>query len=258
MSAVFQLTDDPRQVIATPAAVGPWSAQHCHGGAPAALVIRVAEQVPTLAPMAVSRLTLEMIRPVPIGPLAFATEVVREGKKLQLVEVRLRAGEVEVARALVLKLRLTDLALPDGAGEAPLDQPGPEAGEITTGGVPRGFAANFTMSAVKGAFWEGGPAAVWFRLNTPMVGGEVNSPALRAVAAADFGNGISGVLPFDAFTFLNADLTVNFARQPEGDWILVDAETWVDRSGRALTRSRLGDRRGWFGGATQSLLLESR
>ncbi|PNA29600.1 thioesterase family protein, partial [Pseudomonas sp. MPR-AND1A] len=77
-------------------------------------------------------------------------------------------------------------------------------------------------SAVKGAFWEGGPAAIWFRLDRPMFEGEATSPAVRAAAAADFGNGISGILPFDAYTFLNADLTVNFARAPVGDWIVVD------------------------------------
>jgi acyl-coenzyme A thioesterase PaaI-like protein len=258
MTAVFQLTDDPRRVIATEAAMGPWSPTHCHGGAPAALVTRAAEQVPTLAPMAVSRLTLELLRPAPLGPFEVSAEVLREGKKLQLVEVSLRAGEAEVARARVLKLRVTALALPDGADAAPLDLPGPHEGQITQGGLARGFGANFTLRAVKGAFWEGGPAAIWFRLDAPMFEGEPTSPAVRAAAAADFGNGISGILPFDAYTFLNADLTVNFARAPVGDWIVVDAETWVDRAGRALARSRLGDERGWFGAATQSLLLEAR
>ena len=60
------------------------------------------------------------------------------------------------------------------------------------------------------------------------------------------------------WTFLNADLTINFFRAPVGDWLAIDAETWVGPDGRALARSKLADRQGLFSQATQSLLLQNR
>jgi hypothetical protein len=78
------------------------------------------------------------------------------------------------------------------------------------------------------------------------------------MAVADFSNGIAPVLPFDARTFLNADLSVSFARVPEGEWIFSDAETWLGDDGAGLAMTQLGDARGWFGRAVQSLIIERR
>ena len=48
---------------------GPWDPRHQHGGAVAALVARAAEQ--TAGPgFAVTRLTMELMRPVPLETLA--------------------------------------------------------------------------------------------------------------------------------------------------------------------------------------------
>ena len=41
----------------------------------------------------------------------------------------------------------------------------------------------------------------------------------RAVAAADFGNGISRVLDWNEWLFINTDLTVHLHREPEGEWV---------------------------------------
>jgi hypothetical protein len=78
------------------------------------------------------------------------------------------------------------------------------------------------------------------------------------MAAADFCNGTSSVLDFRKWTFLNADLTANFSREPVGDWILVDAETWIGPDGAGLAMARLADATGYFGRAVQSLVIERR
>ena len=81
---------------------------------------------------------------------------------------------------------------------------------------------------------------------------------MRAAAVADFGNGVSGVLDFTKWTYINADLTINFSRAPEGDWVLLDAETWVGRDGRGFAASRLGDAGGYFGRGLQNLVIAPR
>jgi hypothetical protein len=51
---------------------------------------------------------------------------------------------------------------------------------------------------------------------------------------------------------------VNFSREPAGDWILLDAESWIGPDGAGLAMARLADARGYFGRAIQSLVIEKR
>ncbi len=81
---------------------------------------------------------------------------------------------------------------------------------------------------------------------------------MLAASAADFVNGVGSALPFDKWTFLNADLTVNFARAPRGEWILNKAESWISADGAGVAMARLADCDGYFGTATQSLVVEPR
>ena len=76
---------------------------------------------------------------------------------------------------------------------------------------------------VAGRFDRRGPAAGWFRLRCPVVAGEAPSPVQRAVAAADFGNGISAELDFRTDLFINPDLTVSL--RPAARWASGSAST---------------------------------
>jgi hypothetical protein len=102
-----------------------------------------------------------------------------------------------------------------------------------------------------------GPATDWIRLRVPLVAGEPTPPLARVAAAADFGNGISWVLPPDqGYRFINPDLTVYLHRPLAGEWVCLEAVTAVEPIGIGLAESRLWDERGPIGRALQSLLLE--
>jgi hypothetical protein len=103
-----------------------------------------------------------------------------------------------------------------------------------------------------------GPAAAWFRLVVPMLHGAPTSPAMRAIAAADFGNGLSWVVPAERYLFTNADLSLHLMRQPAGEWIGVASETQADASGAGTVLSRLYDEQGPIGVAIQTLVLRER
>ena len=83
-----------------------------HGSAPASLVVWAAEAIPTPVPMRIARVTIDLMRPVPLKPLTLETEVLREGRKIQLCAIRLRADGVLVVAATVLKVRLQAQLLP--------------------------------------------------------------------------------------------------------------------------------------------------
>ena len=244
-----------------PCAAGPWSPDLQHGGAPSSLIAWAAERIQTRDPMHVVRVTVDLLRPVPIAPLQFRTEVVREGRKIQLIAVSLLHEGVTVVRATALKVREHAAALPETAAEERVALPGPEHGAPPEGLLVDSTAAFITgldLRVVKGEFREPGPGAIWFRAHRPIVEGCAISPLMRAAMTADFCNGVSSVLDFRRWTFINADVSINLARMPVGEWILLDARTWLGGQGAGIAFAKLGDERGYFGTAVQSLVIEPR
>ncbi|MBI5261457.1 MAG: thioesterase family protein [Bradyrhizobium sp.] len=257
MNAIYRV--DGNRVLTSPDAAGPWDPGMQHGSAPASLAVWAAERVPTPVPMTVARVTIDLMRPVPLAPLTIETETLREGRKIQLCGIRLFADGVLVVGATVLKIKTQDLSLPPHIGEPPLELPRPEQSLVEPGdlaGSP--FVKGISLRAARGRFGRPGPGAIWFRVDKPLIEGSGISQAMRAVVAADFSNGTASTLDFRHWTFINADLTVSFARQPVGEWILLDGESWIGPNGAGLAMSRLADQRGYFGRAVQSLVIEKR
>jgi hypothetical protein len=250
---------DGNRVVTSPDAAGPWDTGMQHGSAPAALVVWAAETMLTRVPMRIARVSVDLMRPVPVAPLTLQTEVLREGQKIQLCAVRLLADNVMVVAATVLKIRTQALTLPPDVTDQPVKLPGPDqAREEAPDFSGSAFVTGVSMRAARGRFGVRGPGAIWYRVDRPLVEGFPVSQAMRAVVAADFCNGTSASLDFGKWTFINADLTVSFARQPVGTWILLDAESWIGPDGAGVASAGLADQRGYFGRVVQSLVIEKR
>ena len=74
---------------------------------------------------------------------------------------------------------------------------------------------------------------------------------------SDFGNGLSWVLPRgQGWQFINPDLTIALHRHPAGEWVCLEAATYVGSQGVGQAESVLWDERGRIGRAFQSLLLD--
>lgn len=98
----------------------------------------------------------------------------------------------------------------------------------------------------------------WLRMRHPLIAGEDPSPLARVLTAADSGNGVSSVLPFARWRFVNPDLTVYLHRMPVGEWICLDAATAVDPAGVGLASSIISDTDGLVGRGQQSLYVRAR
>jgi hypothetical protein len=230
-----------------------------HGSAPASLVVWAAERLPTPVPMGIARVTIDLMRPVPVAPLTIETEVLREGRKIQLCGIRLLADGVVVVNASVLKIKSQAQALPAEIKDLPVELPSPEQSLVEDGHAATSpFVRFVSMRAARGRFGQAGAGAIWFRVDKPLIEGSAVSQAMRAVVAADFSNGTASTLDFRQWTYINADLTVSLARAPVGDWILLDGDSWIGPDGTGLAMSRLADRQGYFGRAVQSLVIEKR
>jgi hypothetical protein len=259
VDAVYAL--DGNVAIASPFAAGPWDPTLQHGGAPSALLARAADLVCRDRGGQVVRLSVELMRPVPVGRLAISITPVREGRKLRVLEVTLANDDVVVARATAICLRATAIDVPAGpyAGNN-RPPPGPEAGEPPPRRVitSSAFFEGVETRVVAGQLDRPGPATAWFRLRRPIVAGETPSALVRAAAVADFANGISSELDLDYWTFANADLTLWLHRQPIGEWICLQSEMALSNLGIGCTHSVLFDRTGSVGWSCQSLLIEPR
>lgn len=244
---------------------GPWSPDALHGGPVAALLAGVLEAAATAqdpdTPMHPARLSLELLRPVPLAPLATATEVVRPGRKVRLTDATLATADgTLVATARLLQIRAaevpsapvtTGVTGPAGPEGLPRSRPaGVELEHFHSHAIEHRFAA--------GGFLEHGPATDWMRLLVPVVAGEPTTPLQRVAAAADFGNGISRVADWNLLLFINPDLTIHLHRTPVGEWVCLDAVTWMEPHGSALAESRLWDEDGPLGRSLQSLIVDDR
>ena len=258
---------DGERFVATALSRGPWDSRHCHGGPVGALLAGEVEALDVAEPTdwQVARCTVELTRPVPVGvALDLRTEVERPGRKVSLVAVVLRDGDTEVARLRALRIRRERLELPSDTSRA-TDPPllPPESGlrERATWAV--GEATAFHSHAcehrfVGGSWNDPGPVEVWIKLLVPLLDGEAPSGLQRVMAAADFGNGVSGSLPYEEWIYINPDLSVHLLRPPQGEWVGMRTASYYGADGAGLAESALFDTAGRLGRSVQSLFVTAR
>jgi hypothetical protein len=241
---------------------GPWDEAMMHGGAPSALLARAVQAAQPGADLVVTRLTIDFLSAVPLGRVDVATTVVRPGRRFQVVDATLDAAGRRACLARAVRVRRTDL--PDAAASPPavgVPLPAPEHGEPLPMFVARErelfYRDAVEIRHVAGEIGSGAVAA-WIRLRGEVVPDEPPSPLTRVAAAADFANGLSWILPFRRWLFVNTELTIHLRREPEGGWIGVDARTSSSAAGYGLSTATLHDLHGPVGVCAQSLFVEPR
>ena len=247
--------------VATELTRGPWDPGAQHAGPPSALLGRAIERLDGAEGFQVGRVTFEILKSVPIGPVRVEAEVVRPGRSVQMIEASLSDDDGELMRARAWRLRTAEIEIPDDVVSTPEPPAGPEEGgksEFFSTGQDVGYHTAMEWRSVGGGFLEPGPATVWMRMRCPLVAGEEPTPLQRTLVAADVGNGISAVLDWGRYLFINVDLTVHLERMPEGEWVCVDAVTLPQPSGVGTAESVLSDEHGRIGRAAQTLLISTR
>jgi hypothetical protein len=251
---------DARRFHASSLTRGPWHPDHQHAGPPIALVAGVIEQAAAAQGLThLARITANLLRPVPIGELSVELMTDYVGRNTGHFSAHLLAGGKEVARFTALAQREAALQLPPGLPGHPLpDAPRPPEASVPAkfpfAGRYHGYSDLVETRSAVGELFKG-PCAIWFRLRHPLLADVAPSPYQRVAVAADSGNGISAVLDLGKFSFVNSDLTINLLRKPVGEWICLEARTWLGDQGGGLAESALYDERGLVGRATQNLAV---
>jgi hypothetical protein len=241
---------------------GPWHPDHQHAGPPIALVCRALEQAAREHGLThIARLTANIVRPVPIGDLVIEVMTDYVGRNAGHFSAHIMAGSKDVGRFTALAQREMRVELPAALPGYPLPGPPVLPEECPVDDFPfrsarLGYADLVETRTAQGEMWNG-PCSIWFRLRHPLVQDELPSGYQRVAVAADSGNGISAVLDVKRYSFVNSDLTINLLRRPVGEWVCLEARTWLGPSGGGLAESALYDTEGLIGRATQSLAVRS-
>lgn len=248
----FQLNGEAR---------GPWQEDAAHGGAPAALLAGVAESHGADGDLRLAALASTFYGPVMLGEIEIESEVMKPGRRMRVISLRLTGSGRVLMEARAVLLRRGEIEVPEGsiAGER-MDDPGVGRSvdhRLWADGDGPAFhrTANTVLAVEGGPDTVGLTGSAWFRLDAPLLEGEVTSPVERAIAAADFGNGLAHPVAFGEYLFANCDLNFSLLREPVGEWIGLRSRTEVDPVGAGLTSTDIFDATGRVGVATQMLYV---
>jgi hypothetical protein len=247
---------------ATALTIGPWDPGLQHAGPPAALLLREAESASGIDGGQTVRLAYDIFAPVPVGPIRVSASVVRPGRRIELVEAVLTAGdERPLMRLSAWRMRTRA----DGAAEAHSpahpaaarwQDSRPEVAAFFTEDVAYHRALEWRFAT--GSFNTPGPASAWTRPECELVAGEPMTPLQHLLVMTDAASGISASLDWNTMSFANVDLSLALHRAPQGQWLGMDARTVLGGTGAGQCYAVLFDESGAIGRSTHALFVEPR
>jgi len=278
-SHLFHLEGD--RLIPTELVRGPWDHGLQHGGAVCGALGWSAHQAidngqpsdrhdDASTRSRLCRLTVEILRPVPVAPLEHRATIVRQGRLSQVIDAELVADGRLVARATsqwatirpngdgsehltttMVDPEVADLAVP----RRPPTASDPGASEI---GYPRpGFNCDvFELRCLVGSTEAPGPGTVWARMLGGVVEGHPAEPVDRLATVADLANAVGWDRSPNDAPMINPDLTLQLLRYPNGPWICLEAAGKATASGIGMMETTLWDGDGRFG-RVLSTMVES-
>ena len=258
----------------TDATTSPWDASAQHGGPPTALLATCLDDAFGRPAMRVARISTDFLGPVLRTALRVETRLVRPGKRVQLSEATMWAGDRAVAMARVWHLATTGEVPGTGGGNGagdgggaggssqvgvPADLPEPQAQRYFGGDSSWGYGRATEWRMVSGGFGRTtGAGDVWTRLRIPLVAGRPLDGLARFAVIADSANGLSAPKSMRDWWFIPPGVTMHLHRYPVGEWVRLTAASDPGEDGIGLTEGTLADALGRCGTVTQALLVAPR
>jgi hypothetical protein len=258
----------------TDATTSPWDASAQHGGPPTALLATCLDDAFGRPAMRVARISMDFLGPVLRTGLRVETRLVRPGKRVQLSEATMWAGDRAVATARVWHLATTGEVADAGGGNdadggggsggpdqvgVPADLPEPQAQRYFGNDSSWGYGRATDWRMVSGGFGRTtGAGDVWTRLRIPLIAGRPLDGLARFTVIADSANGLSAPKSMRDWWFIPPGVTMHLHRYPVGEWVRLTAASDPGEDGIGLTEGTLADALGRCGTVTQALLVAPR
>lgn len=249
------------QFDSLPTTAGPWSSAAQHGGPPSALLTRALERLPEAEERAVGRVTVDLLGPVPVGPLATSATILRTGRTVCLAQAELHdltTGRTVARAGAWLFPRVTGLPVTPVTPGEPLDHTPDDGLSLER---PADWLGGYLDAVewrwIAGTLDRPGPGVVWMRA-PDLVEGEETSGLQRLMACVDSASGASAALDVREWAFPNTELTVHVLRPPVGEWLCLDATTTLAGTAVGVCTAAVHDRDGLVARSSQALLVAPR
>lgn len=237
-----------------------------HGGPVNAILTRSMENCQPRPNTRLTRITIDILGPVPIADIRVHSRIVRPGRRIELVESVLEArggnGEWQAAAkgsAWRLVTHETEYVVhrADQTLAFPAEHEAPHLKFTLASGVEiPGFVHTFDWRIMDHPTVEGEHSVAWGNFRPDVVEGETASEIQRVAAISHTANGVGARLDPTKYVFMNTESTIHLFQQPRGPWCGLEAETSVGADGVGMSSAVIHDQFGPIGRVTQSLLVE--
>ena len=253
----FFSLEEQRWYIANDSARGPWSKEACHAGPVTGTIARELELLVTDKQLL--RLTVELLKPVPMAGFEITTEFRKQGRMVTTAAATLKdKNGVVVAVAFSLhaqelevgELPSTKVESPSFEASLPGDFPIVQA-KHDLPFITNGIEVRYPPEENNGT----GPTCIWMKA-LPLLETEQPSPFQQLCPLADCGNGISRNMEVNEANFMNPDITIVMYRKPESIWLASRARSFWEPTGLGLAEAVLFDTQGSIGSVAQTLLIQ--
>jgi Thioesterase-like superfamily len=261
MELSFFTQGDGDALIPTELACSLWSDDQVHGvalsGALArSLELAVAETGRT--DVRPARYTVDLFRAARMQPCRLRTVVVREGRRLCLVDVVLEQGGEPVARASGLFLQPSEPA-PGEVWEpgTVFDPPPAELAPVSDEPRVPLFSSEGLGWSTSFAEHQNGDRKMTWQTGMPVLPGEQPSPFVAVASTADAASMVTN-WGSNGVEHINTDITLTLARLPVSLEIGLAATDRVSSDGIAVGTATVFDRQGSLGAAVVSSIANAK
>ena len=251
----------------TSIARGPWDPNSLHGRVISGLIAYESElnhdESEEHRSFQVSRITVDLFRQPPMLPLKVQSEIVRSGRRIRVVDVKIHAdipqkGPTDIARGSVIMLRKGQNApgkiwSPDEweyiAPSEDIPLPGDEGTETDNSIWQTQETDGSSCKRIIGGIDGNEPRRAWIRETHNLVGNQTPTPLVRVAQVADVANPFanSGTR---GLNYINADISLYLHRDPIGSWIGTEGFYHHADEGISVGTIALYDKKGRIGTST--------
>ena len=261
MELSFFTRGDGDALVPTPLACSLWSDDQVHGVALSGALARSLEQAAAAAgriDLRPARYSVDLFRAARMTPCRVRTTVVREGRRLCLVDAVLEQGEEPVARASALFVQPSEPAPgevwePDEAFVPPPVELAPVSDEPR---VPL-FSSERLGWSTSFAEHQNGERKMTWQTGMPVLAGERPSPFVAVASIADATSMVTN-WGSNGVEQINTDITLTLARLPVSLEVGLAAIDRVSDQGIAVGTAAVFDRQGPLGNAVVASIANAK
>ncbi|HEX3462042.1 MAG TPA: thioesterase family protein [Acidimicrobiales bacterium] len=207
-----------------------------------------------------ARLTVDLFRPTPLGPVEVTASTFRQGRRIQVIDAVVASASpsggdpVVTARASATVLRRGET--PPGEVWTPTEWtlPGPEA--IPPPGADEARLLPWDIRACgPSGLVSADRVQVWVRDPRPLVEGEAVTGLVRAAMVADAANPFANA-GTRGLRYINTDITLLLRRPPRSEWIGFEVASHLAQRGIAIGQCTLYDEDGAIGSSSVTAIAQ--